>query len=287
MPLHLRWELYPVAHEKGKDYGGSYLEDVDWWKKKREKSLINELKFMVPEIVFIRALYHHNRKLWNASFPFHAGLYLLAVFLGLIVMGAVAQALGVEISAGAPGILPRLVFYATTATGIVGLMSALLGCIWLLILRVVDGELRRNSVPIDFAHLIFIMSILISGVVTWLSADASFGIARTYVARLVTFQSMKVPTAWFGIQMILFGAFLIYFPFSHMTHMFTKYFTYHQVRWEDEPNVKGSKIEAQVRDLLNRPIGWSASHIPTGKRWRDILEEQTDGNEESNSSGHK
>ncbi len=27
MPLHLRWELYPVAHEKGRaSYGGSYIE---------------------------------------------------------------------------------------------------------------------------------------------------------------------------------------------------------------------------------------------------------------------
>ncbi len=28
MPIHLRWELSPVPHEKGKGhYGGSYLED--------------------------------------------------------------------------------------------------------------------------------------------------------------------------------------------------------------------------------------------------------------------
>lgn len=30
-PVHLRWELYPVAHEKGKaHYGGSYLEEFEW-----------------------------------------------------------------------------------------------------------------------------------------------------------------------------------------------------------------------------------------------------------------
>ena len=29
MPMHLRWELYPVAHEPGNKakYGGSYLEE--------------------------------------------------------------------------------------------------------------------------------------------------------------------------------------------------------------------------------------------------------------------
>ena len=30
-PIHLRWELYPVAHEGTRArYGGSYLEEVDW-----------------------------------------------------------------------------------------------------------------------------------------------------------------------------------------------------------------------------------------------------------------
>jgi len=42
MPMHLRWELYPVAHEGGgrAAYGGSYLEESDWWQKKRQVSLL-------------------------------------------------------------------------------------------------------------------------------------------------------------------------------------------------------------------------------------------------------
>jgi len=287
MPLHLRWELYPVAHEKGRGYGGSYLEDVDWWKKTRKKSLTHELKFMVPEILFIRALYHHNRKLWIVSFPFHAGLYLLVVFLVFMIIGAIGQGLGMEITATNSGFFSRLVFYAIAVTGSVGLISALLGCSGLFVLRVMDDELRRNSVPIDFAHLILIMCVLVSACVTWLSADQSFSAARTYVTGLITFEPVKVPAAWFGIQMVLTGVFFMYFPFSHMTHMFTKYFTYHRVRWDDEPNVKGSKMEARVRALLDRPIRWSAPHIPTGKRWKDIVEEQTDGNKEGNSSRYK
>ncbi len=40
MPMHVRWELYPVAHEgKKAHYGGSYLEESKWWQKKREVSL--------------------------------------------------------------------------------------------------------------------------------------------------------------------------------------------------------------------------------------------------------
>ena len=31
-PVHLRWELAPIPHEKGKgQYGGSYFEEFEWW----------------------------------------------------------------------------------------------------------------------------------------------------------------------------------------------------------------------------------------------------------------
>ena len=44
LPIHLRWELYPVAHEKGRaEYGGSYLEESNWWTKPRESSKAGEL----------------------------------------------------------------------------------------------------------------------------------------------------------------------------------------------------------------------------------------------------
>ena len=56
-PIHVRWELYPVAHEAGEraEYGGSYLEDVNWWKKERKGSMANELKVMIPEILLLIA----------------------------------------------------------------------------------------------------------------------------------------------------------------------------------------------------------------------------------------
>ena len=42
-PLSFRWELYPVPHEKGRaEYGGAYLEELDWWYKPRKKDQVNE-----------------------------------------------------------------------------------------------------------------------------------------------------------------------------------------------------------------------------------------------------
>ena len=83
MPIHLRWELYPVAHEKGRSqYGGSYLEDLDWWKKTRESSMLGELKVMIPEIIFLHGVWEHNKKHWFRTFPFHFGLSISSQFLG-------------------------------------------------------------------------------------------------------------------------------------------------------------------------------------------------------------
>ena len=70
LPLHLRWELYPVAHEgRRARYGGSYLEEPDWWTKPREVSLAGELKVMIPEILLLAGVWEHNRPQWLRSFP--------------------------------------------------------------------------------------------------------------------------------------------------------------------------------------------------------------------------
>ena len=55
MPLHLRWELYPVAHERGKAaYGGSYFEELDWWTKPREVSKLGEVKTIAEEVLTLK-----------------------------------------------------------------------------------------------------------------------------------------------------------------------------------------------------------------------------------------
>jgi len=73
-PVHVRWDLYPVAHEPRRDHGGSYFEEKDWWTKPRKKSLWGEVAFMFEEIVFLKGVWANNRKLWYGSLPFHWGL---------------------------------------------------------------------------------------------------------------------------------------------------------------------------------------------------------------------
>jgi hypothetical protein len=72
---------------------------------------------------------------------------------------------------------------------------------------------------------------------------------------------------------IILGSLLVaYIPLTHMSHFFTKWFTYHDIRWNDEPNLAGGKIEKKVGDALHYPVSWSAPHIRgDGKKtWVDV-----------------
>jgi hypothetical protein len=55
-----------------------------------------------------------------------------------------------------------------------------------------------------------------------------------------------------------------------MMHFFAKYFTYHEVRWEDNPNFKGGKLENKIKEALNFGVDWDAPHTRTGKTWGEI-----------------
>ena len=65
---------------------------------------------------------------------------------------------------------------------------------------------------------------------------------------------------------------MAYIPLTHMSHFFTKWFTYHHIRWSDEPNLPGGKIERQVTEALQYPVSWAAPHIRGDgkKNWVDV-----------------
>ncbi len=99
-PVHLRWELYPVTADRDKPYGGSYYEEMEWWKHLPKKNIFHELLAMGEEILFLKGVYENNRSLWYASYPFHLGLYILVGLLGLLVVGGVAEMAGISVAIG-------------------------------------------------------------------------------------------------------------------------------------------------------------------------------------------
>jgi len=270
-PIHVRWELYPVAHEpdRGK-YGGSYYEEAEWWKSKNKKSHIAELWAMFEEIIFLKGVFVHNKKLWFFSFPFHLGLYLVTGTTMLIFLSAILDIFSISslnvIQSGGGNFLYTL----CNITGYAGIALTFAGGIGLIIQRSSDKKFRFYNTPMDFINLFFIQILVISVLLTLIFSNPSFLMSKEFVRNLLTFNFITIPDTLFVIHVILISLFLLYFPITRMMHLFAKYFLYHNVRWEDEPNIKGGKLEKRIKEALNFGVSWSAPHIGAGKTWAEV-----------------
>ncbi len=270
MPLHLRWDLYPIPHEKGKGhYGGSYYEEVDWWTKPAEVSISGELSEMGKEIFFIQSMYHNNKPMWVFSFPFHFGLYLSIGFVVLAYTGAVLGLVDIPVTAESGNILAKAVYYLTPIFGVTGAAMGAFGALGLFFSRIFKYDLRATSVWSDYFNVLLIAAVFITTIWSWVSFDGSFDSARAFATSVLTFSGTEgMPTLGI-VHYSLASVFMLWLPFTHMTHFVGKYFTYHKVKWEDHPNKSGSGMEQEVMKTLGNKITWSAPHIKSGGSWAD------------------
>jgi nitrate reductase gamma subunit len=276
IPMHVRWELYPVPHEAGRGhYGGSYLEASEWWTKKREVSKVAELKVMVPEMVFLVALREHNPRLWKMSFPFHFGIYMVMTSVALMLGAGVVQAVIPAVLAGSLGLSVQ---YAIVIIGVAGLALSILGAFGLLYRRLTVPELSNFTAPADIFNLVFFIAAFGVSLATFALADRDGALVTAFVANLVSFNPQALPATGMAaylplVSVTLLSLLLAYIPLTHMSHFVGKYFAYHQIRWNDTPNLPGGAQEAEIQKLLSQPITWAAAHIRAegGKRtWADV-----------------
>jgi nitrate reductase gamma subunit len=274
MPTHLRWELYPLVGETKRPWGGSYLEESEWWNKPREeKSLFAETKFIVVEILSFREYFRLNRPYWYLIYPFHLGVFLFVTFLVMLLVGAITTAAGATVSAASTNVWGQIVYYLTLVTGGAGLILGLLGTIGVLIKRMVDNKLKPYTRRIEYLHLLFVLAIFATGFFSWILTDTTFAIAREYVRSLFTFSSNVSIAPLMGVHIVLLLLLAAYMPFTNMMHFFAKTFTFHSVRWDDLPNLRGGKLEKVLGPLVNQPVSWSAPHIHGINRWSDTAQE--------------
>lgn len=254
-PEHLRWDLYPVAHEPRRSYGGSYLEEKDWWKKPRPKSLWGEVSAMAEEILWLKGVRANNRTLWWGSLPFHWGMYFLLATTG----GLMVAALGFS--------PPWLLFLLACSGGAGGALTAL-GALMLLVLRYTDPKLLPYTVPTDRLNLALL---IILGALSTAVAIVPPGMSAVVsaMAALLHARPAAVPLT-LGLQMAVASLFILYLPFTRMVHFFSKYFLYHQVRWDDRPVERGSVLQRRLSAALNFGVAWSAPHIQSGKTWAEV-----------------
>ena len=279
MPMHVRWELYPVAHEAKKaHYGGSYLEESEWWTKPREKSLLAELKVMLPEIFFLVALRENNKKLWYRSFPFHFGLYL--VIAATFAMGFFALLLVIS-PAAAMGGFGSFVLLMVKILGLGGLGLGLFGAAGLLERRLSDPDLKDFTAPADIFNLVFFLVAFGVTFVSFFLVEGFFEVSAMFMYNLITFNLAALPLEGLSailpmVSVVLLSALVAYIPMTHMSHFIGKYFAYHAIRWNDEPNLRGGPQEKEIGKNLARPVSWSAPHIKgDGKKsWAEVATEE-------------
>jgi nitrate reductase gamma subunit len=272
-PLHLRWELYPVPHETPERvrHGGSYLEQSEWWQKPRRPNLAGELRFMVPEMLFLHALRTFNKPLWYRSFPFHFGLYLLAGTAGLLF--AFAAVMGLMPAAGTGATL-RVIRILTGISGTVGLISAIAGATGLLHRRLTDPALRVSTTPGDIANLLFfIVAFALLGI-GYVVRPAGAPGALALVSGLLSWDlDVRTPPV-LAAGIVATALLAAYIPLTHMAHFIAKYFTYHSVRWDDEPLRDNPKRALALADYLTFRPTWAASHMRAADEtptWAEVV----------------
>jgi nitrate reductase gamma subunit len=271
LPLHLRWELYPVPHEKKERvrHGGSYFETPEWWKEPVAFNYLNEWKSMFAEILFLKGLWEFKRKMWYRSYLFHLGLYLLIGAAGLLFATAFISIIAPQTRSGK---FVMGLHYAYTTVGLLGAGLTLVGAAALLVERLTEEDLKPFTTLGDLFNLsFFIVTVGFLSAGYFLRPETSPG-ALALAQGVLTFDlSLKAP---FILELgLVLGALLAaYIPMTHMSHFIAKYFTYHAIRWDDAPNRRGAKLEQKLAEYLTYRPTWSAPHVGANgsKSWAEI-----------------
>lgn len=276
LPVHLRWELAPIPREKGKGhYGGSYIEEYEWWRKRRHRSFVAPILYMAAEILLLRGVWKHNRALWPLSFAFHIGVYLFVLMLLFSLVSALL------IITEVPSAVLNVFLAIASVLAVAGYLLGGLGAVGLILKRVLDANLRSFNTVSKYFNLVFLAAVFITGAYAWFASTNFASEMSLFVKRLVTLDAGVTLTFPLSLHMILALLFLIYLPLTDMIHFIAKYFTYHEIRWNDEP--KNKKMVEELNGLLDQPVGWSAVHVKADgkKNWVDLTTKKIDDDKEA------
>ena len=64
LPVHLRWELYPIVHDERSHYGGSYQEKALKVPGVRWRSFMKELAYLSKDYLFMVSYFKWRKSYW-------------------------------------------------------------------------------------------------------------------------------------------------------------------------------------------------------------------------------
>ena len=251
-PIHLNWELYK---------GSSVYELPEWWTKAHRR-ITSKLKSIILDILLLRGYYQRNRSFWYWLIIFHTGLYLLVIWHIWLFASSAAVNVGASPQWG-------------TVWGYVATAMAFIGSAGILAKRILDKELRAFYPAIHYVKWVFIIITLAGGFyAVFVYFDGNISSVLAYINKQLAFEletKIHAPAVT-SIHLLLSFPWLLYLPFSHIMRAFLRY--YHELRWDDKPNLVGSDVARNVRKLLDQPVSWSAPHIPQGRTWAEIASDK-------------
>ena len=155
-----------------------------------------------------------------------------------------------------------------------GVLGAI-GAVGLLAKWAFDPRMRGFTSPAAVFNVVLLLAVFVSGLAAVAATDY-FGGVTAFVAALTRADGAAVVPGLVTLHMGLTLVFLAYLPLTKMMHFVAKYFTYHEVRWNDEPMTTGGPMEREVQELLSQPVTWAGPHVHADgkKTWVDIATEE-------------
>jgi nitrate reductase gamma subunit len=268
MPTHIRWDLYPVIHEENYRYGGSYFEHMDWWTRVRSRAHVRGFLYLLKEYFTLGEYFKKNVGYWYFLYPWHIGFILIITFHILCFFGALMMAFGINVSPDSADASGVVFYYAIFVAGVISFITGAFGSIGVLVKRIVDKNLSLYASPLNYFTYLFTLVVFLSGLYAWYFVDPAFAEYRAFWKGLLTLNYITVePGA--VVHILLFNLFLVYLPFTRSMHYVTRFFAFFLIRWDDEPNLRGSELEKRLVQLVGQKITWSAPHIKSGETWFD------------------
>jgi len=269
MPQNLRWELYPIPHEKNFKYGGSYFEEIEWWKTPRHKNTFRAVLTVIKKYLFMGSYFEKKRSYWFGLYPWHMSFLLIVLFDGLILIGAIFIKVGGWAISGSAGGGGEFLYYFTLVIGLTSFGLGCLGSLVMLLQRTLDRDLREYAVPQNYFNYLFFLGMFATGWVSWIVGDATFTGFREFWVGVISAKTVEGVGSWEYVHIIFFSAFLIYLPLTRSTHYITKILYFFWVLWGDRPNLGTGEDDPKLKEYLSYEPSWSAAHYQTGRTWAE------------------
>ena len=265
LPLHGRQDLYPVPlnDEEKNAYGGSYMEEDKWYEKPHHHNMKGMIIDMLGEMLFIKKLFINQNRFWWISYALHLGIYAALAWTALLFFAALSTEGSIFYT-----IWKVLLTIAGLVSG--GLMT--IGAAGLIGKRLFAYEFKIYTTPQEFFNLFFLLAVAVTGLLTFVLNGFSFNYGIAIASAMLGFDPLLEVCAAMGVtntgillvHIILLGLVMLYIPLCKMSHYVGKYFTFHNVIWDTDPNLPGSKIEQRVIDDQRIKVApeknWSAPH---------------------------